>query len=147
MFMKRKPGLARTCLGFRCPLWYVCFCKLNNTSYSSSIFHLTSKQINRSISTGTDLCSAHSEREECGFALSEPSLCYVMTQSELALNTIFRFLLCLWHGVVVGILIKMPLCLSQRLASQTNRFIPFIGIPKYIPPNSGCTPSVLSHLH
>ena len=70
----------------------VCCCKLNtNTSYSVSIFYLTSKQINRSISTAAHFCSTHSEKEECGSALSLPSLCDIMIQRELTTLSLVSF--------------------------------------------------------
>ena len=47
----------------------VCYCKLNNASYSECTFYLTSMQINMSISTATLFYSMHSLREECGSAL------------------------------------------------------------------------------
>ena len=50
----------------------VCCWKLNNTSYPLSIFYLTSKRINLSISTAGHFSSLHSEREECGPTESVP---------------------------------------------------------------------------
>ena len=44
--------------------------------------YLTREQISWSISTVAHLCSAHSQKEECGSALTTPSLCDVMIQSE-----------------------------------------------------------------
>ena len=47
------------------------------------IFYLTRRQTNRSISTAAHFCSSHSEREECGYAVSVPSLCDVVSHSEI----------------------------------------------------------------
>ena len=70
---------------------YVVFCrKLNNTSYSVSIFISINKQSNRSISTAFHLVRICAQREEPEPASCPPSLRDIIIQSELTTVTMSR---------------------------------------------------------